>query len=48
MSHDNGHAVYFEAYLTAAVNDEFTIYVKSIDSDQAITIQSLNFTATTL
>jgi hypothetical protein len=48
MSHDNGHSVYFEAYLTAAVNDEFTIYVKSINSNQAITIQSLNFTATTL
>jgi hypothetical protein len=48
MSHNNGHAVYFEAYLTAAVNDEFTVYVKSIDSSEAITIQSLNFTATTL
>ena len=48
MSHNNGHAIYFEAYLTAAVNDEFTIYVKSIDSDQDITIQSLNFTAVTL
>ena len=48
MSHDNGHAIYFEAYLTAAVNDEFSVFVKSIDSDQAITIQSLNFTAVTL
>jgi hypothetical protein len=48
MSHDNGHAVYVETYLTAAVNDVFSLYVKSIDSDQAITIQSLNFTAVTL
>ena len=48
MSHDNGHSIYFETYVTAAVNDEFTIYVKSIDSAQAITIQSLNFTAVTL
>jgi hypothetical protein len=48
MSHDNGHAIYFEAYLTAAVNDEFTIMVNSKNSSEAITIQSLNFTATTL
>jgi hypothetical protein len=48
MSHNNGHAVYFEAYLTAAVNDQFSVFVKSIDSAEAITIQSLNFTAVTL
>ena len=48
MSHDNGHAVYVEAYLTAAVNDVFSLYVKSIDSAEAITIQSLNLTASTL
>ena len=48
MSHDNGHAVYFEAYLTAAVNDQFTIMVNSKNSSSAITIQSLNFTASTL
>ena len=48
MSHDNGHAVYVEAYLTAAVNDVFSLYVKSIDSAEAITIQSLNLTAATL
>ncbi len=48
MSHDNGHAIYFEAYLTAAVNDEFTIMVNSKNSSETITIQSLNFTATTL
>ena len=48
MSHNNGHAVYVEAYLTAAVNDVFSLYVKSIDSAEAITIQSLNLTAVTL
>jgi hypothetical protein len=48
MSHDNGHAVYSEAYLTAAVNDEFTIMVNSKNSAEPITIQSLNFTAVTL
>ena len=48
MSHNNGHAVYIETYLTAAVNDVFSLYVKSIDSAEAITIQSLNLTAVTL
>ena len=47
-SHDNGHAVYFEAYLTAAVNDQFSVMVNSKNSAEAITIQSLNFTASTL
>jgi hypothetical protein len=37
-----------EAYLTAAVNDEFTIMVNSKNSAEPITIQSLNFTAVTL
>jgi hypothetical protein len=48
MSHNNGHAVYVETYLTGAANDVFALYVKSIDSSVAITIQSLNFTAVTL
>jgi hypothetical protein len=48
LSHNNGHAVYVETYLTAAVNDQFSVFVKSIDSAEAITIQSLNFTAATL
>jgi hypothetical protein len=48
LSHNNGHAVYVETYLTAAVNDVFSLYVKSINSEEAITIQSLNFTAVTL
>ena len=48
LTHNNGHAVYVESYINAAANDTFEIYVKSIDSSSAITIQSLNFTATTL
>ena len=48
MSHDNGHAVYVETYLTAAVNDIFSLYVNSINSAEPITIQSLNLTAVTL
>ena len=48
MSHSNGHAVYFEAYLTGAVNDVFSIYVNSVSGDNTITINALNFTAVTL
>ena len=28
-THTNGHAIYTEAYVTAAVNDEFTIYINA-------------------
>jgi hypothetical protein len=48
MSHNNGHAVYVEAYVSPAVNDVFSLYVKSIDSASAITISALTFTAHTL
>jgi hypothetical protein len=48
MSHNNGHAIYVETYLNAAANETFELYVKSIDSSSAITIQSLTFTAHTL
>ena len=48
MTQSHGHAVYVETYLIAAVNDVFSLYVKSIDSAEAITIQSLNLTAVTL
>ena len=47
-SHTNGHAIYTEAYVTGAVNDEFTIYVNAIDSGASITISALSFTAHTL
>ena len=47
-SHTNGHAIYTEAYVTGAVNDEFTIYVNAIDSGASITISALSFTVHTL
>jgi hypothetical protein len=47
-SHSNGHAVYTEAYVTGAVNDEFTIYINAIDSGGSITISALSFTVHTL
>jgi hypothetical protein len=47
-AHTNGHAIYTEAYVTGAVNDEFTIYVNAIDSGGSITISSLSFTVHTL
>jgi len=47
-SHSNGHAIYTEAYVTGAVNDEFTIYINAINSGASITISALSFTIHTL
>jgi hypothetical protein len=47
-SHTNGHAIYTEAYVTGAVNDEFTIYINAIDSGASIAISALSFTVHTL
>ena len=47
-SHTNGHAIYTEAYVTGAVNDEFTIYVNAINTGASITISALSFTIHTL
>ncbi len=47
-THTNGHAIYTEAYVTGAVNDEFTIYINAISSGDAITISALSFTVHTL
>jgi hypothetical protein len=47
-SHNNGHAFYTEAYVTGAVNDEFTIYINAISSGASITISALSFTVHTL
>jgi hypothetical protein len=47
-THTNGHAIYTEAYVTGAVNDEFTIYINAINSGASITISALSFTAHTL
>lgn len=48
LLHNNGHEVFVEAYLEAATNDAFNIYVNCKTTNQEITIQSLNFTAVTL
>ena len=48
ITHNNGHAIYTEAYVTGAVNDEFTIYINAIDSGASITISALSFTVHTL
>jgi len=48
ISHSDGHAIYTEAYVTGAVNDEFTIYVNAIDSGESIAISALSFTVHTL
>jgi hypothetical protein len=47
-AHTNGHAIYTEAYVTGAVNDEFTIYVNAINSGASISISALSFTVHTL
>jgi hypothetical protein len=47
-AHTNGHAIYTEAYVTGAVNDEFTIYINAIDSGGSIAISALSFTVHTL
>jgi hypothetical protein len=47
-SHNDGHAIYTEAYVTGAVNDEFTIYIYAVDSGASITISALSFTVHTL
>ena len=48
ISHSDGHAIYTEAYVTGAVNDEFTVYVNAVDSGESITISALSFTIHTL
>jgi hypothetical protein len=47
-SHTDGHGIYTEAYVTGAVNDEFTIYIYAVSSGASITISALSFTAHTL
>jgi hypothetical protein len=48
LNHANGHQVVLETFLIANTNDEFTIYVKSIDGSNTITISSISFNAHTL
>ena len=47
-AHSEGHAVYTEAVLQGAVNDEFTILVNAVNSGANLTISALNFTVHTL
>jgi hypothetical protein len=46
--HSDGHAVFTEAVLQGAVNDEFTIYINAVSSGGSISISTLSFTAHTL
>jgi hypothetical protein len=48
LSHTQGHQVVLETFLIANTNDEFSIYVKSIDGVRTITISSISFNAHTL
>jgi hypothetical protein len=48
LSHTDGHQVVLETFLIANTNDEFSIYVKSIDGVRTITISSISFNAHTL
>jgi hypothetical protein len=47
-THTNGHAIYTEAYVTGAVNDEFTIYINAVSDGGSIAISALSFTVHTL
>ena len=48
LSHTEGHQVVLETFLIANTNDEFSIYVTSIDGVRTITITSISFNAHTL
>jgi len=48
LSHNDGHQVVLETFLIANTNDEFSIYVNSIDGIRTITILSISFNAHTL
>jgi len=48
LSHSNGHQVTLETFLIANTNDEFTIYVRSLNGSNTITITAISFNAHTL
>ena len=48
LTHTEGHQVVLETFLIANTNDEFSIYVNSIDGVRTITISSISFNAHTL
>ena len=48
LSHNQGHQVILETFLVANTNDEFSIYVKSLNGSNTITVTSISFNAHTL
>ena len=48
ISHAEGHQVVLETFLIANTNDEFSIYVKSLNGSNTITVTSISFNAHTL
>jgi hypothetical protein len=48
LTHTGGHQVVLETFLIANTNDEFSIYVTSIDGVRTINIISISFNAHTL
>ena len=48
LSHSNGHQVVLETFLIANTNDAFTIFVRSLNGNNTITITSISFNAHTL
>jgi len=48
LSHTEGHQVVLETFLIANTNDEFSIYVTSVDGVRTISILSISFNAHTL
>ena len=48
LQHNAGHQVVLETFLIANTNDEFSIYVKSDNGSNTITVTSISFNAHTL
>ena len=48
LSHNQGHQVILETFLVANTNDEFSIYVRSLNGSNTITVTSISFNAHTL
>jgi hypothetical protein len=48
LFHNDGHQVVLETFLIAETNDVFSIYVRSQNGSNTITIQSISFNANTL
>jgi hypothetical protein len=48
LTHTSGHQIVLETFLIANTNDEFTIYVRSLNGSNTITISNISFNAHTL